>query len=237
MRSVILRQPNRGVQAVKGAIGYSGTMKRKLILGAVLAFAGSAALAASSAADWTIGPHIRGKNYSVGMPLQPTPTRSGWTIDFPYPNRSAGHVHYVTYDPGSLAGKSRIVVRYQVEAERGTRFVPQEHPELPGTVSMVIQQRGDSWNARGRFEHYRWYSPIAHVQQITPGEHQMTLSLDDPGWISVLGRRADANPRAFRDALANSAQVGLVFGSSSARGHGVYTTAPARFELLDFRVE
>lgn len=212
-------------------------MKRKVILGAALAFAGSAALAASATADWTIGPHIRGKNYSVGMPLQPTPTTNGWTFDFPYPNRSAGHVHYITYNPGSLAGKSRIVVRYRVAATRGARFVPQEQPGQPATVSLVIQQRGDSWNARGRFEHYRWYSPAAHVQQIAPGEHQMVLSLNDPGWTSVLGRRADANPRAFRDALGNAAELGLVFGSSSARGHGVYATAPARFELLDFRVE
>lgn len=212
-------------------------MKRKLILGAALAFAGSAALAATAAADWTIGPHIRGKNYSVGMPLQPTPTRNGWTFDFPYPNRSAGHVHYVTFDPGSLAGKSRIVVRYRVDAARGTRFVPQEHPDLPGTVSMVIQQRGDSWNARGRFEHYRWYSPASQVDEIRPGEHQMTLSLKDPTWISVYGRPAGEHTRAFRDALANPAQLGLVFGSTAARGHGVYATAPARFELLSFRIE
>lgn len=212
-------------------------MKRKLILGAVLAFAGSAALAATAAADWTIGPHIRGKNYSVGMPLQPTPTRNGWTFDFPYPNRAAGHVHYVTFAPGSLAGKSRIVVRYRVDAARGARFVPQEHPDLPGTVSMVIQQRGDRWNAKGRFEHYRWYSPAAQVQELRPGERQMVLSLNDPSWISVYGRKASGNPRAYRDALANSAQLGLVFGSTSARGHGVYATAPARFELLSFRIE
>lgn len=220
-------------------VGYSLGMKRTIFLGlgALMAIAGSAALASTVASDWTIGPHIRGKNYSVGMPLQPAPTRNGWAFDFPYPVRSAGHVHYVTYDPGSLAGKSRIVVRYRVDAGRDTRFVPQEHPELPGTVSMVIQQRGDNWKAKGRFEHYRWYSPAAKVQEIRPGEHQMTLSLDDPAWISVYGRPASENPRAYREALANSARLGLVFGSTAARGHGVYATAPARFELVSLRVE
>lgn len=212
-------------------------MKQKLILGAMLALAGSAALAAPAAADWTIGPHIRGKNYSVGMPLQPTPTRNGWTFDFPYPDRSAGHVHYVTFDPGSLAGKSRIVVRYRVDAARGTRFVPQEHPELPGAVSLVIQQRGDSWNARGRFEHYRWYSPAPKVAPIRAGEHEMVVELTDPNWVSVYGRPAAQNPRAFQNALANVDNLGLVFGSTAARGHGVYATAPARFELLSFRLE
>lgn len=203
-----------------------------------LATPGAAAQAQTPpAGEWEIGPWIRGQNYSVGMPLHPAPTRAGWSFDFPYASRADGHVHYVTYDPRSLAGKSQIVVRYRVVAEPGTRFVPQEQPEMPATVSLFFQRRGDNWSARGRYEHFRWYAPRQSVQPLAPGVHTLAVSLDDPQWTSVSGRPASANPQAFRAALSDTWRVGLVFGSSAARGHGVFATAPARFELLDFRIE
>ena len=65
----------------------------------------------------------------------------------------------------------------------------------------------------------------------------MVIELDNLGWISVLGQRANENPRAFRESLAQAGQVGLVFGSAAARGHGVFATAPASFELLSFETE
>lgn len=199
---------------------------------------GSIAIASTPPAQqWEIGPIIRGKNYSVGMPLHPAPTPRGWYFDFPHNSRANGHVHYVTFAPGSLAGKARIVVRYQVTAAPGARFVPQEHPELPGTVSLFFQRRGDTWSARGRFEHYRWYAPNHAVQNIAPGVHQMTVSLRDPEWISVFGRNASGNPAAYAAALRDTDRLGLVFGSTAARGHGVFATAPAKFELLSFVVQ
>jgi hypothetical protein len=214
-------------------------MKKTFALGGfALAVLGSAALAAGPPASaWTIGPIIRGKAYSVNMPLRPTPTASGWSFEFPYASRDAGHVHYVTFDPGSLEGKSRIVVRYRIVAARGTRFVPQEQPDLPGVVSLFLQRRGDNWSARGRYEHYRWYAPSQTVQPLAPGEHQMTVRLDDPSWISVYGKASETNLQAFDDALADAGQIGLVFGSTAARGHGIFATAPARFELLGFSVQ
>lgn len=214
-------------------------MKTAFTLAAVgLATIGSVALAAAPAIQrWDIGPNIRGKNYSVGMPSSPTPTRNGWYFDFPYPNRSAGHVHYVSFAPESLVGKSKLIMRYRVTGARGVRFVPQEHQDLPGTVSLYFQRGGDSWSARGRYEFYRWYAPANTIQRIAPGVHQMTVDLNDPAWISVMGRTTDVNPAAFADAKRNASKIGLNFGSTSARGHGVFSTAPARFELFDFRIE
>lgn len=202
---------------------------------ALLTSAASPATAQDGAA-WEIGPIIRGKNYSQGMPLRPQPTRTGWQFDFPVGSAAAGHVHYVTHRPGPIAPGSRIVVRYRVDARPGTRFVPQESPELAGTVSLYFQRRGDSWSAKGRYEHFRWYAPAATVRQIAPGEQEISVRLDDPNWISVLGRTAGANPGALEDALADIDRIGLVFGSPAARGHGVYATAPARFTLLSFRI-
>lgn len=218
---------------------YPSHMKKRLVLSAIaLAASASAALAATpTAGEWQIGPIIRGKNYSVGMPLQPAPTRNGWYFDFPHSSRAAGHVHYVSFRPESLADKARITVRFRVDAKRGTRFVPQEHPHLPGTVSLFLQRRGDNWTAKGRYNFYRWYAPADTVQEISPGTYQMTVRLDDPRWTPVMGSQPNGNTEAFRTALADPAAIGLVFGSAAARGHGVFATAPARFVLLDFNID
>ena len=115
--------------------------------------------------------------------------------------------------------------------------MPQEDSHRPGTVSLFFQRRGDNWSARGRYALYRWYAPAHTVQEIAPGIHEMTVRLDDPAWGSVVGGiKAGDRPRAFERSLANASRVGLVFGSTAARGHGVYATAPARFELLDFEI-
>ena len=210
-------------------------MKRPLIAvaAALVAISASAAALAQASGAWEIGPVIRGRNYSVGMPLHPRPAGAGWSFEFPA--AGAGSVHYVSFDPGSLAGASRITVRYRVDAARGARFVPQEHPGEPATVSLYFQRAGDSWKGRTH-ELFRWYAPLATVQAVRPGVHQMTVSFSDPSWISVFGKPASGNGRAFAVAMAESSRVGLVFGSSGARGHGVYATAPARFTLIDFAI-
>ena len=213
-------------------------MKRTAVLAIPLALGATVvAAAAPPASEWEIGPIIRGKNYSVNMPLAPKQERGGWSFAFPVGSREAGHVHYVTFRPGSLAGKSRITVRYRVDAKAGTRFVPQETPDRAGTVSLYLQRRGDNWNAKGRYQYYRWYAPAASVRQLAPGVGEISVALDDPQWVSVLGRSSASSPGAMREALADVERIGLVFGSSSARGHGVYATAPARFVMTAFRVE
>lgn len=214
-------------------------MRKSLVAAGIALVLGAAAAVAAvpPANTWEIGPIIRGKNYSVGMPLKPRPTERGWSFDFPAPNRQAGHVHYVMFDPGSLSGASQIRVRYRVDAAPGTRFVPQEHPHLPGTVSLFLQRRGDNWSARGAFNYFRWYAPAHSVREITPGVHEISVRLDDPAWGAVTGgQRSADHPEAFRAALAQAGRVGLVFGSTAARGHGVFATAPARFELIDFSI-
>jgi hypothetical protein len=69
------------------------------------------------------------------------------------------------------------------------------------------------------------------VHEIAPGMRRMVIELDHLRGTSVLGKRAGDNPRAFKDSLVQTGQAGLVFGSSAARGHGVFATAPASFEL------
>lgn len=206
-----------------------------LTLGATAALAQSSATPPAEA--WEIGPFIGNVNRSVGMPLNPTPTRTGWSFDFPYPNDMAGHVHYVTFRAGSLAGASRITMRYRIEARRGTQFIPLQDPTQPATVSLFFQRSGDRWSGKGRYAFYRWWGPTASLRPVAPGTYDVTVSLYDPDWISVWGGKAGDNARAFEDAIDNADSVGFVFGSSSLRGHGVYATGPARFTLLDYRIE
>lgn len=214
------------------------TLPLKLVLAVAVATAVTLPASGSAPAnDWQIGPIINGRNYSVGMPLRPTPARVGWFFDFPSPSRSDGHVHAVTFDPGPLDRATRIVVRYRVDAPRGARFVPQEEPGVPATVCLFLQRRGDSWSGRGRYGSYRWYAPSAGIKVIAPGQHEIAVPLAQLDWTNVNGQPASTDPDGFVDALADASRIGLVFGSASMRGHGVYATAPARFTLLSFRIE
>lgn len=215
-------------------------MKRIALIAAAAVAASACALAATSAtaappADaWEIGPIIRGKNYSQGMPRRPSESRDGASFAIPGPTAAQGHVHYLTVPTGPLAGARRITLTYRIDAAPGTRFVPQESPELPATLSLYFQRAGDGWTTRQ--PDWRWYAPKDRVTTLRPGTHTVSIGLDED-WIAMTGPDAYANPRGFEAALAETRRVGFTFGSSAGRGHGVYATAPARFTILDFRVE
>lgn len=202
---------------------------------AALALPAQAAL--PPAAAWEIGPVIKGRNYSQNMPLRPTSARDGIRIEFPYPDREAGHVHYVTFRHGPLEGKRRIVMRYRIEAAPGTRFIPQEFPERQAVLSLYFQQRGDNWTAKGPYETYRWYSPAKTVVPLTPGDHEIAIDLEGD-WISVYGKTPSLKPEGFRKALANTARVGFTMGTvADGRGHGVFATGPATLTVTSFEIE
>jgi hypothetical protein len=78
------------------------------------------------ASAWEIGPITPTRNYSVNMPLTPSPHPDGWSFDFPQPDSAAGHVHYLTLKHGSLSGKSRIVLRYRIEGGARGAILPHQ---------------------------------------------------------------------------------------------------------------
>ena len=182
---------------------------------------------------WVIGPLIEGRNYSKGMPLHPSPGPNGtWYINLP---RHPGSVHYVTFPHGSLRGKSRIVMRYRIDAAPGTRIEASTAPGTPGIITPFFQRAGDNWSARGRYETYRWYGTFA-TQQLRRGEHQIVAPLS-ARWTAVQASTAHSDPGAFREAVAYADQVGFVLGGGDGFGHGVYATGPARLVVTEFRVE
>ena len=201
---------------------------------AALAIVGTAIAAAPPASQWEIGPIIRGRDYSRGMPLRPEQARAGPSFIIPGPNAANGHVHYVTLPTRPLKGASRITLTYRIDAPPETRFVPQESPQLQATLSLYFQRAGDGWTMRQ--PDWRWYAPTNRVVPLAPGTHTVSIGLDED-WIAMTGPSASSNPRGFAQALADTERVGFVFGSEGGRGHGVYATRPARFTILDFRVE
>ena len=189
---------------------------------------------ALDARAWVIGPVVRGRNHSVGMPLHPVPRRGGgWQIDLP---RAPGSVHYVTFRHGPLAGKRRIVMRYRVETAPGVRIAPSTAPAGPSILTLYFQRAGDDWSARGRYETYRWYATFASHMPIAAGEHEIVAPLD-ADWTAVQTSTARTAPGAFRDALAHAGEVGFVLGGGDGYGHGVFATGPARLIVTDFRIE
>ena len=207
--------------------------KTILIGGAVLAAPLAALAAAPAASDWQIGPIIKGRNYSVGMPLRLEPGRDGPGFDFPYPTASAGHVHYVTVPVRSLEGARSISLTYRIDAKPGVRFVPQQYPEQEAILSLYFQRAGDRWTART--PHHRWYSPVNRAVPLQAGTHSVTIALDEP-WKAMMGGDGHSLPAQFARAKHDAAVVGFVLGSSGGRGHGVFATGPARFTVLDFAI-
>ncbi|HZF93553.1 MAG TPA: hypothetical protein VEZ20_01640 [Allosphingosinicella sp.] len=186
------------------------------------------------ATAWTIGPIINGRNYSVNMPLHPTPRRGGgWEIDLP---RNPGSVHYVTFPHGSLAGKTRIRMRYRIEADPGVRILPSTDPNLPSILTLYFQRAGDNWRARGRYETYRWYATFASHSPLAAGTREIVAPLNG-GWTAVGTSTVRTAPAAFRDALAEADQVGFVLGGGDGYGHGVFATGRARLIVTEFAVE
>jgi hypothetical protein len=208
---------------------------RAAIMLALLAGHGAEAAAAGLDPNaWVIGPIIRGRNYSQGAPLHPSPgPRGGWHIDLP---RAPGSVHYVTFGHGSLAGKRRIVMRYRIEAAPGVRIEPITAPGAPSIITLYFQRGGDNWSAKGRFESYRWYATFASQSPITPGDHVMVAPLDG-NWTAVMTSSARTNPAGYRDAIADADQIGFVLGGGDGYGHGVFATGRARLIVTEFRVE
>lgn len=153
-----------------------------------------------------------------------------------FPLAGAGQVDALTTAIGPLAGARQITMRYRVDATRGTRFVADETPDQPATVSLYFQRAGDNWSAKGRFGSYRWYAPGRAVVPLTPGRHTITVRFDEV-WTNVNGQSNHAERDGYSGALENTAIIGLAFGSQARRSHGVYATGRARFTLLGLDIE
>ena len=189
------------------------------------------------ASAWEVGPILDGKSKSINVPARPYSHPLGLAIDIPYPNADAGHVHYVTFNAGDLAGKSKLTLRYRIELADGAQLRAASPPDWTGPtlLTLFFQRCGDNWTAVGAYESYRWFASFATVIP-EAGDGEITVPLDGE-WTAVMSSSRSSYPKGFRDALADTCRVGFVLGGGDGLGHGVYATGPARFIIKEFRVE
>src|SRR5262249_25589063 len=118
--------------------------RRRFLLGGVtlVASQGSSASPVAISLDpppLLIGPIIRGKNSSPGMPTQPSADGRGWSFNFP----AHDGVHYVTAPlSGPPLGRGEVKVRFSI-AGLG-RLVPTQG-EPPARMRLFLHRRGDDW--------------------------------------------------------------------------------------------
>jgi hypothetical protein len=168
------------------------------------------------AGEWSIGPAIDGRNYSVGLPAS---TNGSFDIG------PTAEPHYVTKATGPLSDAAIIRFRYRIDGPADTTFTP------CARVTPHFQKRGDDWKTEG----YRWWATFAEGP-LTIGEHEIAAPLDGK-WTGVYaGTTAETHPAAFSSAKANAVRVGFTFGDCESSGHGAQADKLVRFTILAFDV-
>lgn len=160
---------------------------------------------------WIIGPIINGINRSEGLPKKPFISGTGWYFDFPL----KGHVHSVQ----NFGADPQIGIRVKFRIEGTAEFRKQsgEH----GTVTIMIQKRGDRWSERFN----RWY--YKESIPLTEGTHIIHASFLKDTWTTEDGTINSDHLPEFFHTLKNIGNVSLFFG-------GVSATAPAKFVLESY---
>jgi len=176
------------------------------------------------ASTWEIGPVIRGKNYSVAMPLTPAAHDDGVSFDFG-PGQSP---HYVTQAAQPLTGKHLIRLRFRTE---GSPIIGSKCGS--GTATVYLEKRGNDWAHDGG----RWWATFSSVTLGEPGAYEIVAPLDGP-WTSVSTMTATASPAEFQAAKDTASRIGFTLGNCEGFGHGITTsTGTARVVVTYFGVE
>jgi hypothetical protein len=180
------------------------------------------------ALDWRIGPVIDGQNYSKGMPPHPLLTGDGFAV--PLSGRS--EPHYVTRDSDQLQPGGRVVMRFRVENEEGSRIVGKSCPDQPAAVVVYLQREGDDWRRDG----YRWWYTPGRTSVSENGEHEIVAPFSGL-WTSVDKMASDSSPGEFANALRDADQIGFTFGDCESQGHGALSTGTSRVIVTYFGVQ
>lgn len=183
-----------------------------------------------TSAGWEIGPVINGRNYSVGLLLNPSVKSDG---SFSFTIGPTQEPHYITKRFGPLTGKKSITIRYRIEAEPGTVIYPKccmGSPPIGPTL--YFQVKGDDWRTDGN----RWWATFKQDAILQPGEYTITAELDN-NWTSVMEITAEKNPAIFKKAIDNADRIGFTLGGGDGFGHGVRATGLVTFTVLEFKVE
>jgi hypothetical protein len=142
----------------------------------------------------------------------------------------SGHVNYVLRKSPStsIVGK-RMTIRFSII---GDGSVAPVSDELPATLSMIFQIKGDDWvNQDGRW----WYITRADISK--PGYYELSAEIRPELWSNVQGKHGDTRPDDFSDSANDVANIGFTFGGKSFAGHGVKANGAVRFQLHSFEIK
>lgn len=187
--------------------GIFATILSILLILAAMGVVGRLALRAAGIFDrmgpgWAAGPIINGKNRSEATVLD--------NVCY------FGDLHYFTRKAtGPLKGK------WTIEFEiKGEGFYPSERPDAIPYVSLHFQRKGDNWSDEPVYRAYRWYSATPRLCE--PGRYIWTIDFEkELEWTPMMSGATST----FGEAKADPDRIGLVFGHSSGRGHGVQANA------------
>jgi hypothetical protein len=178
---------------------------------------------------WSAGPVINGQNYSVGVKLI---DNFDGTSEFQFPGLG-GHVNYITKPYGSLASATRIRMTYRIEIEGDGKLVPKCCPNsLAQGPTIYFATKDNDWRKDGQ----RWWATFDAKTPMVAGTYEVVAPFTSR-WTSVLNMDSDDNHAEFAEALRNADRIGFTFGGGDGFGHGVYATTPAKFTMLEFKVE
>ena len=190
--------------------------------------------------------------FSAAVPANPTQAGAAWYFDFPADceiSPALGHkpcsVNYlITAFGGAIAYGKTISMNYKIDVTGSAVFNYVINPDnkcgpgSPGTVRLYFQQAGDNLSGIGPYEFHRWFSTPA---TLAPGANTLSAVLDGANWISVYGKPGNDLDAAagFAGAIANVANIGMVFGGGCFAGHGVNIQGSdtARFKVHSYAIQ
>jgi hypothetical protein len=178
---------------------------------------------AATTSGWSI-------RYSPGMPSLMSKNSDGtYHVDLPYHDG----LHYVVQGArGNLTGKT-ITIKFELLGA-GELLASDPGETCPCSVSLYLQQQGDTLNASDEFK--RWWSYKTPLN----AQNEASVVVSPENWTQVFGKRGSDFPQQFQAAMSNLANVGFTFGGTHFAGHGIYVkqgTGAMRFVLKEFSVK
>jgi hypothetical protein len=165
--------------------------------------------------------------YSKGVP-------SSFKSCFFIPKHGDGEVDIVVrgMNGASIAGHSKIRIRYRLETSPGTWFVGADGGGA-GRLALYFQRSKDDYGSKKYARGYRCWSKVR--SKLVAGENTLEADLTSytywaPGELSA---------SEFNATKADLMNLGFTFGGSQNAGHGVYCTDGngggwAKFTLLEY---
>ncbi len=164
--------------------------------------------------------------YSIAMPSHPTQSDKGWQITIP---QDTGELDYVLCSHNQSVENKSLQLSVTINCDPQVVFDYKTEPTntciYPAHVRLLLYR-----GMQNEFD--RWWSAPSAIM-LAPGTGTITVPFAPSQWVSVYGKRGDADAGAlagFTRAVKAPTKLGMTFGGGCFYGHGVRTrNGPAVF--------